>query len=184
MAGHMPRKVPKQARSKQLVERILDACAAILVADGYDGVSTPRIADEADVSPGSLYQYFPSKDAIVAMTVERMINDLGAQLLAATPSLPSGSPAEQTHAVVTAALNITESNRELVRVLVEQMPRLGGSAAIRSVEERATAAVTGYIATTSGGEAGTGSVGGLPRHAGIDHPLRARRTPDSEGRVR
>jgi AcrR family transcriptional regulator len=46
------------------VRRILDAAAEILEERGYEGVSTNRIAAAAEISPGSLYQYFPNKDAI------------------------------------------------------------------------------------------------------------------------
>jgi AcrR family transcriptional regulator len=133
-----------------MVERILDACARILSVSGYDGVSTYRIATEADISPGSLYQYFPNKDAIIAAAVERMIESVAGELATAFTEMPRDGGQEQVRFVVTAVLDATERNRELTRVLVEQMPRLGGSAEIRSIEQRAVDTAVGYRAALRG----------------------------------
>jgi AcrR family transcriptional regulator len=59
-ARPLPRKLPAQPRSRETVQRILEATARVLIADGYDAASTNRIAAEAGVSPGSVYQYFPN----------------------------------------------------------------------------------------------------------------------------
>lgn len=130
-----------------MVARILDACATLLIERGYDGVSTHRIAQEAEISPGSLYQYFPNKDAIVAVTVERMIQKIAGELLAALEIEAAAPPAEQITSIVNAALTAAEQNRELVRVLVEQMPRLGGSTEIRRVEDRSREMIAQYLLT-------------------------------------
>jgi AcrR family transcriptional regulator len=133
-----------------MVERILDACARILSVSGYDGVSTYRIATEADVSPGSLYQYFPNKDAIIAAAVERMIERVAGELATAFTKMPRHNNEDQVRFVVTAVLDATERNRELTRVLVEQMPRMGGSAEIRAIERRAVDTAIGYRAALQG----------------------------------
>ena len=59
------RKMPGQARSKETVSVILEASARILESEGLRGFNTNAIAVKAGVSVGSLYQYFPNKDAIV-----------------------------------------------------------------------------------------------------------------------
>jgi len=64
---HRPRKLPRQARSLATVDVILDATALLLVDEGYEQSTTNRIAERAGVSIGSLYQYFPNRDAVVAM---------------------------------------------------------------------------------------------------------------------
>ncbi|GAB98551.1 MULTISPECIES: TetR/AcrR family transcriptional regulator [Gordonia] len=135
-----------------MVAGILDACATLLIERGYDGVSTHRIAQEAEISPGSLYQYFANKDAIVAMTVERMIQKIATELLSALEVGTDAPPQEQIATVVDAALTAAEQNRELVRVLVEQMPRLGGSTEIRRVEERAREMIAQYLLTSPAAE--------------------------------
>jgi len=59
------RKQPKQARSTQLVSDILTAAAQVLARDGAHRFTTARVAEKAGVSVGSLYQYFPNKEAIL-----------------------------------------------------------------------------------------------------------------------
>lgn len=66
-----PRKKPKQARSLETVGVIVEAAARILEEGGHGGFSTNAVAERAGVSPGSLYQYFPSKDALIGALIER-----------------------------------------------------------------------------------------------------------------
>jgi AcrR family transcriptional regulator len=61
--GHH-RERPRQARAFAIVGVILDAAALVLVGEGYDRATTNRIAERAGVSIGSLYQYFPNRDAL------------------------------------------------------------------------------------------------------------------------
>jgi AcrR family transcriptional regulator len=68
-----PRKSPRQERSRRTVERILDAATRIFHEQGYAGATTNDIADEAGVSVGSLYQYFPNKDALLFALTQRHI---------------------------------------------------------------------------------------------------------------
>ena len=58
-----PRRRPRQARAQATVDAIVKATARVLVDEGYDRASTNRVALAAGVSIGSLYQYFPSKEA-------------------------------------------------------------------------------------------------------------------------
>ena len=59
------RKQPKQARSTELVAAILQAATQVLAKEGAHRFTTARVAEKAGVSVGSLYQYFPSKAAIL-----------------------------------------------------------------------------------------------------------------------
>ena len=61
-----PRKIPKQDRAQETVRAILEAAAYILARDGWTKATTNRIAERAGVNIASLYQYFPSKEAIAA----------------------------------------------------------------------------------------------------------------------
>src|ERR1700710_1633554 len=67
----IPRKSASQERSRMTVSALLEATARILVREGFDKASTNRIAEVAGVSVGSLYQYFPSKEALVAALIDR-----------------------------------------------------------------------------------------------------------------
>ena len=66
------RKQPRQARSRELVERVLAVSARVFAEEGYAGATTNRIAERAGVSVGSLYQFFPPKGALLQALRERM----------------------------------------------------------------------------------------------------------------
>jgi AcrR family transcriptional regulator len=65
-----PRKEPQQERSSRLVEAVLQAAVRVLKRDGAAGFNTIRIAEQAGVSVGSLYQYFPNKQSILVRLQE------------------------------------------------------------------------------------------------------------------
>src|ERR1700677_2744069 len=66
-----PRKPPTQSRATETVNAVLEAAARILERYGFEGYTTNAIAERAGVSIGSLYQYFPGKDAITVALIER-----------------------------------------------------------------------------------------------------------------
>lgn len=66
-----PRKAPSQMRAAQTVEAIVEAAAQILERDGIEGFNTNAVARRAGVSIGSLYQYFPGKDALTVALIRR-----------------------------------------------------------------------------------------------------------------
>lgn len=72
------RKSPKQKRSREMVARLLDATAATIAERGLDNATTNHIAEQAGVSIGSLYQYFPDKEALVEALLEKMGSDASA----------------------------------------------------------------------------------------------------------
>lgn len=80
------RKKPRQARAQATVDAILQASAHILVGQGFEGFNTNAVAERAGVSVGSLYQYFPNKEAIIAEMVRakraRLLHGLQAAELA------------------------------------------------------------------------------------------------------
>src|SRR5829696_10281387 len=69
------RRVPKQARSRALMQRVLDAAEELLASEGAEALTTTRIATAADVAVGSIYQYFPDKGAIVDALAGRYLDE-------------------------------------------------------------------------------------------------------------
>ncbi len=120
-----PRKSASQKRSHLTVNALLEATARILVREGFDKASTNRIAEVAGVSVGSLYQYFPSKEALVAALIDRHNEKVMQAVqgeLAEAVSFPMGQAVRKLVAVAVKAHRI---DPKLHRVLAEQIPRVG-----------------------------------------------------------
>jgi AcrR family transcriptional regulator len=120
-----PRKTASQQRSRVTVDALVEATARILVTEGFDKASTNRIAEVAGVSVGSLYQYFPSKEALVAAVVERHQREI-MQLVRGELAEVSAQPVDKAvRKLVAAAVKAHRANPRLHRVLAEQIPRVG-----------------------------------------------------------
>jgi AcrR family transcriptional regulator len=132
----VPRKMPKQQRSKETVDVILAATARVLVKEGFDRASTNRIAEAAGVSIGSLYQYFPSKEALVAALVERHIDSMAGQLEAEMTAVADAPLDVAVRRMVTLMMDAHAVEPELHRVLNEQVPRVGRLHRLHEVEAR------------------------------------------------
>jgi AcrR family transcriptional regulator len=123
-----PRKNASQARSCATVDALLEATARILVREGFDGASTNRIAARAGVSIGSLYQYFPNKEALVAAVMNRhaqQLSQLARAALAEARDLPLAAGMRK---LVAAAIAAHQIDPGLHRVLAEETPRTAASA--------------------------------------------------------
>ncbi|NBA94764.1 TetR/AcrR family transcriptional regulator [Pseudomonas sp. R5(2019)] len=75
------RKRPTQSRSRALVDAVEQACLRILDESGEAALTVARIAEISGVAVGSIYQYFPNKDAIVALLYERVLDEESEELL-------------------------------------------------------------------------------------------------------
>lgn len=75
-----PRKQPVQARSRALVDAVAEACLRILEKEGEDALTVNRIAEVSGATVGSIYQYFPNKDSMIAAVYERILDQESTQL--------------------------------------------------------------------------------------------------------
>lgn len=120
-----PRKNASQDRSRATVDALVEATARILVKEGYEKASTNRIAEAAGVSVGSLYQYFPSKEALVVAVIDRHNQDT-MRLVRSALSEVAGQPVQCViPKMVAVAIQAHRINPKLHRVLTEQIPRTG-----------------------------------------------------------
>lgn len=146
-----PRKEPRQRRAHETRARILDAARAVFEEHGYAHGTTNRIAERAGLSVGSLYQYFPNKDAILVELVDVHIEAGTAAVLAALPAAPDGwgelPLADVIGPVVRAMVGLHADGRELHRVLFEEAPRPPEQLArLRSLERDLTGFLAGMLA--------------------------------------
>jgi len=140
-----PRKLPRQSRSKATVEALVTAAAHILVRDGYERANVNVIAEHAGCSIGSLYQYFPTKDALVAAVLlwhtERMIGVFFRGL----PELAQAPLPEAIRGVLERTFDALSVDPKLQKVIVEQVPRTGMLARSREFEEQLGTMLRGYL---------------------------------------
>lgn len=116
-----PRKKPSQSRAAETVAAILEAAARILERGGLPAYNTNAVAERAGVSVGSLYQYFPNKDALTAALIDRETATLLADL-AAVPG--QASYADGVVALVRAAIAHQLHRPALARLLDFEERRL------------------------------------------------------------
>lgn len=120
-----PRKHASQERSRATVDALIEATARILVREGFDRASTNRIAEEAGVSIGSLYQYYPSKEALVAAVIDRHNRELMQVVRAALAEVAALPIEKAVRKLVAVAIDAHRIDPKLHRVLAEQIPRTG-----------------------------------------------------------
>ena len=121
----VPRKQPRQERARETVESILEATAHILIQEGYDRASTNKVAKKAGVSVGSLYQYFPSKEALVAALIDHHLAEAVQVLGETLPQVAQAPLPLAVRTLIAAMLKVHRHNPKLHRVLIEQVPRVG-----------------------------------------------------------
>lgn len=119
-----PRKKPVQGRSRATVEAVLSAAARILEDQGLSGFNTNAIAERAGVSVGSLYQYFPSKDAILVALMEQSLTLFYEDLSAAIDRAPGTSLAEDLKFMLRMGLMSHLRRPNLMRLLEGEFQRL------------------------------------------------------------
>lgn len=139
-----PRKSPRQDRAKATVEAILGATARVLVEEGYDKATTNRIAQVAGVGIGSLYQYFPNKDALVLAVARRHSDEALALLASVVRDLGSAPMPLAVRTFVRAMLRAHCLNPQLHQVLVTQVLRAGMDQ-VREVEATFRTLVRAYL---------------------------------------
>lgn len=119
-----PRKTPLQARSRATFDAVLMAAAHIIETEGLQGFNTNAVADRAGVSIGSLYQYFPSKDAILAALIERRALVFAEQLGALANSSMGATLADDLRLLLSQAVDWHSQPSSLNRILEAEERRL------------------------------------------------------------
>jgi len=82
-----PKREPRQARSREMVRRLLEAALAVLKRDGVEGFTANHVAAEAGVSVASLYQFFPNKHAIIYRLYQDWLDEVSRRLVAVAEPL-------------------------------------------------------------------------------------------------
>lgn len=121
-----PRKIPRQGRSRATVDAILDACAEGLTSRSYDALTTNSISERAGVSIGTLYEYFPNRDAVAAALAARAFQRMVRAMRRALDDCIAGGFDDLTgteHMLLT-GLDVLVGEQAVFRVVVSEAPHL------------------------------------------------------------
>jgi AcrR family transcriptional regulator len=150
-APRVSRRQPGQARAQSTVRVILEATVKVLNRDGLNAATTSRIAEVAGVSVGSLYQYFPNRDAILtalqdrefSRALELLETALADQNLRKTPRVT-------VSAVVKGLMLLYSNSPGLHRVLAIEGLRVAEADRVHAFDVRVVAIIRHFLAATGG----------------------------------
>jgi AcrR family transcriptional regulator len=141
-----PRKAARQERSQVTVDAILEAATRLFAEGGLAGVTTNQIAELAGVSIGSLYQYFPSKQAILGELIDRHSEQTIARLMAAHAGFTDRPIAAVLRDIVEILLEADTIDVNLHRVFLDTLPEAGRIEQRQGEIRRVTDAVRAVLA--------------------------------------
>ncbi|MGW3562394.1 TetR/AcrR family transcriptional regulator [Streptomyces sp. NPDC000941] len=147
-ASSTPRKRPRQERSQETYDAIVEAAAQLFERDGYAKATTNRIAERAGVSVGSLYQYFPNKDALLYAIGEQHVHHTLAELADVTEALRRDQPplADCVRAMVRALAGLHLARPRMHQLMYDLAPRPAETAAgLREVQRSIAAEVEFHL---------------------------------------
>jgi len=137
------RKQPSQSRSKNTVDAVLDATTRLLLAG--ENASTNRIAKVAGVSIGSLYQYFPNREALYAAIIDRETRRMESLVLPKLIELFAKPLPEAFGEVVKILFNTEALDPRLHVIMVEHAPGVGKLAHMGEVRDRMATMLRTYL---------------------------------------
>ncbi len=140
MHSFQPRKKPIQERSKATVEAILEGTIRVLLDEGFETLTTTRVAKVAGVGVGTLYQYFPAKESLLFALLEREMTTLETELLGTLVATESQSLEARITATIDALVRHKKAHAELSVVLQAHMPRFNGIRVVRATVRRIVSA--------------------------------------------
>lgn len=133
-----PRKLPRQARSRATFNAIVDACGQVLAASSYEALTTNSISERAGVSIGTLYEYFPNREAIVAALVDHACRRLVERMeLAIEDAADMGAYHGVVH-LLDAGIDALGAQENAFKVLLRDAPFVMQLPAFRQAREALT----------------------------------------------
>lgn len=142
-----PRKQPRQARSSTTVDIIFEATLQVLISEGLQRLTTTRVAERAGVSVGTLYQYFPHKQALLYALNARYL-DIVAEKVETACHACHGAPLDRmVEALVTAYWSAKTERSDVTRALYKSAVELDNEALIEAFGRRVDTASAAMLAT-------------------------------------
>jgi AcrR family transcriptional regulator len=147
--GLKPRKIPRQARAEATVDAIFEATIQVLLAEGERRLTTTRVAERAGVSVGTMYQYFPHKQALLYAVLEWHLAHVAAAVEAACQRSRGCPTAEMADVLVGAFLDAKTERLDLTKALYLITENLDTTTLLAGAVDRNVASTTALLATAS-----------------------------------
>lgn len=142
-----PRKTPRQARAKATLDVIFEATIQVLVSDGPHRLTTTRVAQRAGVSVGTMYQYFPHKQALFYAINESYLDVLADKVEAACLAQHGTDTQQMVEALVTTYWRAKTERPEVTRALYRSVVEIDNEALIAAFASRVDAATAAMLQT-------------------------------------
>jgi AcrR family transcriptional regulator len=144
-----PRKKPVQARSTHTVEAIHIACIQVLIDGGMERLSTTRVAARAGVSVGSLYQYYPNKQSLLAAVLDKHLLHVVEAVEAACLRAQGQTVANMAQTLVCAFIGAKFQQPDVSRALYAVASDVRGEAVVAQLTQRSQVALCDMLATAA-----------------------------------
>ncbi|TKT82596.1 TetR/AcrR family transcriptional regulator [Aquamicrobium sp. LC103] len=139
------RKKPRQARSVTTVEAIFEATIQVLLSEGIHRLTTTRVAERAGVSVGTMYQYFPHKQALLYALNERYLDLLAERVEQACRAHHGAVKESMVEALVTTYWQAKTERSDVTRALYNSVVELDNQALIDAFAKRMDAATSAML---------------------------------------
>ncbi|CAM3426500.1 TetR family transcriptional regulator [Rouxiella silvae] len=147
--GLNPRKQPQQVRSQMTVDAIFEATIQVLLSDGLQRLTTIRVAERAGVSVGTLYQYFPQKQALLFAVLQRHLEMMSETMELATQSAHNLPLSTMVNIVVSAFMAAKTENVLQASALYSVAGELDSRDYVREIETRNRARLEAMLETAT-----------------------------------
>lgn len=148
-ASLSPRKRPRQARSAATLDAIFEATIQVLTSEGVRRLTTTRVAERAGVSVGTMYQYFPHKQALIYALNARYLDALAETVEATCRSQSGGRVAEMLAALIETYWRAKTARADVTRALYRSVVEMDNEALIEAFAARVDAATSAMLASAS-----------------------------------
>lgn len=147
-----PRKSPVQERSKVTVEVIFQATLQLLLETDIAGLTTTRVAERAGVSVGTIYQYFPNKQALLLSLVRRHLEQIAQTMEDASKRLAGQSIGSVAEGLTAAFLDAKIRDIKASRALYTVFSELKGNDVLDSIGDRIHLSIVACLETVTDGQ--------------------------------